>query len=82
MTPHRCAQRIFADLLTVPAGDMIALVTGDTPVVGFAPTSKPYARLRAGVWGPDHPEDIEELISVERIATCLDRKLQGEANGL
>ena len=76
-------QRIFADLFTVPEGDIIPSTSPETLQSW---DSLQHLNLMLAIeqeFGVRiTPQDMEQLISVERIATYLDRKRQREGNGL
>jgi acyl carrier protein len=76
-------QRIFADLFTVPQGNIMPTTSPETLESW---DSLQHLKLMLAIeqeFGVQiNPQDMEQLISVERIATYLDRKCQTGGRGL
>jgi acyl carrier protein len=76
-------QRIFADLFTVPERDIVPSTSPETLELW---DSLQHLKLMLAIeqeFGVQiAPKDMEQLISVEQIATYLDRKCQAGGSGL
>jgi acyl carrier protein len=76
-------QQIFADLFTIPAEDVIPSTSPETLALW---DSLQHLNLMLAIeqeFGVQiAPQDMEQLLSVERIAAYLDRQCQAGGNGL